>query len=135
MNRRERAVTDHVPEHVERVVANDSRVREFSPLNRIEQAAHARSVHLHGDEVHLGSRFGDGNRGLPHAGADLENQLARGSDLLGGEGDAVSGIQLLERALLRRCCPALAQDVTSNRPVQAAFGAIFPSVGVLGEAE
>jgi hypothetical protein len=56
-------------------------------------------------------------------------------DRLRGEGETVSRKQLFEGALLRRRGAALPQHIAADRAIQAAFGAIFPSLGELGAAE
>src|SRR5262249_62097396 len=100
-------------------------------------AADARAVDLDGDEIHFRIRLGDGDGRLAHAGADLqdERRISWRAQLRAGERDAVLGIELSERALLRRRGPALAQDVAADGTLQAALDEIVPSVGELGEAE
>ena len=76
MHRRERSSLDHVLQHLDRVVAHDAQVFELSALDPVEQAADARPVHFHGDEIHFRLRRRDGRGGLAHARADLEHQRA-----------------------------------------------------------
>jgi len=134
VDRGERAIADHVLEHIERVVADDAQVGELLALDAIQQAADARAMHLDRHEIGFGVRLGDLERGLAHAGADLEHELFRGSNLLIRKGDAVLRKQFFEGSLLSRCRSTLPENITADRPVQAAFGAIFPSVGELGAA-
>jgi hypothetical protein len=134
MDRRKRAVGNHVLEHVERIVADDADIGEPLSVDGVQQAADARPMHFHRDEVDLGVRLGDLDGGFAHSRADLEHELPGGRNFPVGEGNAVLGKQRLKRPCLRRGCPALPQDVAADRPVQAAFGAIFPSVGELGAA-
>ena len=143
VDRREAAVGDHLFQHLDCVVADDAQVFQFFGMDLLEQAADARSVHFYGDEVDLRMRGGNFGGGVAHARADLEHQRTSRGDLLAGEWNAVLWIQLCESSFLGRGCPALTQDVAANRPddgsrhgvAQAAFGAIFPSVGELGVAE
>jgi len=135
MDRGERPVGDHVLEDVHRVVADDTQIFQLLGMNSVQETSDPWAVDLDRDEIHVGMRLGDLDRGFAHARADLEHKLPRRNDLLLGKWNAVLRKQLFERPLLRGRRPALAQDITTNWPVQAAFGAIFPSVGELGVAE
>jgi len=137
MDRQQGRVGHHLLEHFHRVVADHPHVGESLALDGIQQAAHARTVDLDGDEIDFRILLGDGEGRLAHAGADLqdERRVARRMQLGGGERDPVLGIELVERAFLRRRGPALAQDVAADGTLQAALDEIVPSVGELGEAE
>jgi len=74
MNRREAVIGDHVLEDLERVVTDHAQVRQCLALDRIQQAADARPVHLDGEEIRFRMRLGDRERGFAHARADLENE-------------------------------------------------------------
>jgi len=76
MDRRQAVVRNHVLQHVEGIVADDSQIRQFFALDCVQQASHAGPVYLHRDEIRLGVRLGDRDRGFAHPGADLQDQLA-----------------------------------------------------------
>jgi len=82
MDRREAVIADHVREHLERVVPQHAQICQRLALDRIQQAADARSVHLDGDEIRFRMRLGDGERGFAHARADLEHQRRRAPEEL-----------------------------------------------------
>jgi len=58
------------------VVPDDAYVGESVRGDAVEQAADARTVHLHRDEIGRGLRRGDRRGGLAHSRPDLQNQGA-----------------------------------------------------------
>jgi hypothetical protein len=137
MDRRERRVADHLLDHFHRVVADHANIGQALAFDSIEQRPDARAMHLDGDKVRVRMCFRDRHGGFAHPGANLEHErcAARRRDRGLREREAVAGVELVERTLLRRRRPALPQNVAADRPVQAALDEIFPSVGELGEAE
>ena len=74
MNRGERAIGNHARQHLYRVVPDDAYIGESVGGNAVEQAADARTVHLHRDEIGRGLRPGDRCGGLAHSRPDLQDQ-------------------------------------------------------------
>src|SRR5262249_17463668 len=74
MDGRERAVGDHVLEHLDAVVADGAQVRELFLLDPVEQAADPGAVHLDGEKIDFRMRLGDLGGGLAHARADLQDE-------------------------------------------------------------
>jgi hypothetical protein len=74
MDRRQRAVGDHVLEHVVGVMADDFDVAEIRGVDPVQKASHSRPVHLDGDEIGVRTPLGDLDGRFTHAGADLENE-------------------------------------------------------------
>jgi hypothetical protein len=136
----ERAVWDHVLEHVQGVVTNDFHVRQTCRGDAVEKASYTGAVHLDREKVRIRSRLGDLQRRFAHAGADFQDERRDPTENLGrfyrlfGKGESVLRKEFFESPLLRRGGPALAQDIAADRPVQAALDEIVPSVGELGAA-
>ena len=106
---------NHLRNDLGRIVLDDAHVGDPALVDQLEQAAYARSVHLHGKEVVLGHRLRDGGCRLAHAEADLQDPrgLAAEDEIeierRRREGNAETRQQRFARALLRRRESALAQ--------------------------
>jgi len=70
----ERTVRDHVLEHVQRIVADDSQIGEIFPFYRIQEAPDAWPMHFHGDEIGLGMSLRNLGGGFAHAGAYFQDE-------------------------------------------------------------
>jgi hypothetical protein len=125
----ERARRDHRRDDLDRVVTDHAQIGERVLADLLQQAAHARRVHLDAQEVDVGHRAGDARGRLAHATADLEHprrgaaEHAAEVDRLRRVGHAEARQQRLQRALLRRRHPALPQHVAADRTVVRAGGA------------
>src|SRR5438477_9621079 len=121
-------------------MADEAHIAELLAFDRIQQAADAWRVHLDRDEVRLGMRLGNGDGRLAHARTDLQHERREARkdavrrDRLRRERDAITRVKLLECPALRGGRPALAQDVATDRALQAALDEILPSTGELGAA-
>jgi drug/metabolite transporter (DMT)-like permease len=127
MHARQRAGRDHVAQHFHRIVLDHAQVGQAFFADQLEQAAHARGMHFHADEVLLRHQLGDVGGGAAHAETDFQDHWR-----LAAKGlfevqrfllvlDHELRAEIAQRTLLRRGQASRARDEAAD----AVFGRVI----------
>jgi len=112
MHAGQRARSDHPLDDIDRVVLDQSHVRESALVDLAQERADAGRVDFDADEIGLRQGLRDGRGGIAHAEADLEHERGapaeegRDVDAVGGKRNEQAGPELGERARLPGPHPA-----------------------------
>ena len=141
MHAGERRGRNHRGDHFDRVVPHDAHVGEAEFVDPLEQAAHARTVHVDGEEVDVGPRAARSRRWSRPCRSRSRARAARGapntrskSSGAGANGNAERAATAVERALLRRRHAPLPQHEAADRPAMRRTRRSSVALAIIGRA-